>query len=142
MPKGPKGEKRPADVVGAADDEGSPFANLRLVLASRWSKSSHQRRLIEVCFGPQADLATVSDEAKRRVKYPEPTGGIVEDPNRPGIFLWSYEMRGPLGPPVHSISGEAPSGRLASEAMSAAHAEARRRWREYVISKGLLPEDD
>jgi hypothetical protein len=84
----------------------------------------------------------VSDEAKRPVKYPEPTGGIIEDPNRPGMFLWSYEMRGPLGPPIHSISGEAPSGRLASEAMSAAHAEARRRWREYVISKGLLPEDD
>ena len=45
MPKGPKGEKRPADVVGASDDEGSPFANLRLVLASRWRKSSHQRLL-------------------------------------------------------------------------------------------------
>jgi hypothetical protein len=47
---------------------------------------------LNVRDGPQADLATVSDEAKRRVKYPEPTGGIVEDPNRPGMFLWSYEM--------------------------------------------------
>jgi hypothetical protein len=84
----------------------------------------------------------MSDEAKRRVKFPEPTGGIVEDPNRPGTFLWSYEMRGPMGPPIYSTSGEASSAGLATEAMSTAHAEARRRWKEYVISKGLLPEGD
>ena len=84
----------------------------------------------------------MSDKIQLRAKYPEPTGGIVEDPNRPGVFLWSYEMRGPMGPPIYSTSGEAPNARLAAEAMSAAHVEARRKWKEYVISKGLLPEED
>jgi len=48
---------------------------------------------------------------------------------------------GPPGIPIYSVSGEATNAGLAAKGMSAAHAEARPKSREYAISKGLLLED-
>ena len=62
MPKGPKGEKRPADVVGAAVKTMNVHPSqaddlfLRLGGVSRRIK----RRLIEVCFGSVADIERVA----------------------------------------------------------------------------------
>jgi hypothetical protein len=84
----------------------------------------------------------VADDTKKRMKYPEPTGGIIEDPTRPDIFLWTYELPGPMGIPCHADNGEAPDSGKARLAWDAAHAEGRRKWREYVISRGFLPDDE
>lgn len=84
----------------------------------------------------------MSDNSKKRVKYPEPTGGLIEDPTRRGIFLWSYEMPGPMGIPIHTANGEAKGLGKAGDERDAAHAEGRRKWREYVISRGLQPDDE